>query len=1349
MSYGRLAISVPGQVIRRAVRPLSKPGDKVDGSRAGRWVSALGQWAKSLWRWCATRWSLWWVGLVRGVRKARDTRRRVLVVVLTVALVATGSTVVFAGAPLSFSGLADWVQSLFAPKSTSPAGPTPPQVATARTPDTTTGELGLENFYRYSGRASGTGSLTMVNLHTGNAIFTYDAFANPSRGHSTSVQITYNSLERDDSSMGLGWSLSATALTRLGSPLAFHPPGQSWPSDVTLVDGDGTSHVFKLDKHGSKDPGKWDYDHPAGVHLFLQKNGGTDATRSWVMTGPDRTRFFFDASGYQTAIADRNGNELRFAYAVRKSQKKPTKFLQTITDPAGRRTLAVTYFAKGDTYTFIDDSGNPVTQDGLTNPHIIDRVKSITDVDGRRIESLYTDKGLLGRLVDGAGTALAKTYRFGYNVAQATPNTRLVTATDPRGNPTRLSYFDAPTNPKFKGWARSISDRLGAVTTFEYVDPDGPQGATLRTRVTDPLSHATRYVLDGRGRPTTVTDAKGQATQLGWDADNSLVQRREPNGALATATYDPNTGYPVERADAEANAHQTPPTKFTYLTALGGHVADLQTRTSPQGRTWTFGYDGRGNLTSATDPAGTASPAVGDFTTSYVYDSLGQLQSKTDANGHRTGYGDYDPTGAPRTVTDALNHTTSVAYDARGHVVSVTDARGKTSTFGFDLFGRPLESRVPKNAAAGDYIVTPAPVYDANDNVTVSTAPNGARTTASYDGVDQLAAVFAPNDTPNGPDRKTSYTYDKVGNVLSVTQPRGHLTQGDPNDFVTRYTYDEIYQAATTTDARGGVTTYSYDNVGNLTKTVDPNKNATADPNDFTTKFTYELNHRPRTTTDAVGFTASVDYDRDGLPIDTIDEEGNKTLLSYDARGMLKESKAPHDTADDGTIFYHTTQYDYDQVGNRTRVISPRGVDTTDDPDDFAQVTVYDELNRVKEQILPWDRDDLTIKQPTDKIINTYDEVGNLTKVSRPPSGGILSTTPKVRADTTYTHFDNGWVKTSTDPFGVVDTYDYDALGAQSHRITTSNDGALSRDITWTYYPDGKLQTKDDQGFPANFTPDTEFHRYAYTYDPNGNLTDLHDTSDIVWTGHYVMTYNQVNQLATMREQLTQGGSHNSTYDYYPNGTLKKRTYDSAADSFEYDPVDQVSKVTNDSPGNPNPDVTTYTYTPRGQVKLETRGAGNTIDHTYYADGLLRHLIQKALDQSTVAEHTLTYDANGNEDTDAARLMSADQHDNLIHREFVYTHDPRDRVRTVHDEFVEEGYAYDANNNVIAQSLADHTIAGHEDILSDYDRNRLVQSVDDKRDPNSGATHTASTYSYDTLGRLKTQGPGMFEICPG
>ena len=1342
--------------------------------------------------------------------------------------------------------------------------------------DPTSDQLGVERFYQYTSVDTGAGSGAHTNLFAGNVVWDYEAFANPSRGVTTALKMSYNSLDTSASVLGNGWSVSASTLTRLGTPLKFHPPGQDWPTTVTLTDGDGTSHIFNLNKHNSTDPAVWDYDHPAGVHLYLQKNTAAgDPSRSWVMTSPDRNRFYFDADGYQSASADNNGNELLFTYAERKSNNKPTKFLQYITDPAGRRTLSVSYYLKGDAYTYFNDAGVEVSDTNLTNPKIIDTIKSVSDVDGRVLTFTYTVKGLLARMIDGVGSAQPKQFRFAYDATQGNKNVKLVSVTDPRGSTSRLAYYDPPgDDPKFHWWSKTITDRLNNNTAIAYLDPDGQAGSVINTTVTDTEAHNSIYVMDGFGRPTRVTNAKGQKLDLTWDTDNNIIRQVEENGAATTWLFDLKTGDPLEMRDAEANANSTAPRRMTYRTGLNGYIADLATVASPVGRTWTFGYDTLGNLTSSTDPAGTATPTAGDFTTQYTYDAFGQLRTTTDANGRTKTSSDYDVSGRAGKVTDALTRSTLMSYDARGNMVSRTDAKNKTSTFGFDLFGRSGESRIPKNAAAGQFIVTPAPGYDPNDNITTLFAANGAQTTASYDAMDRMSFSLAPRDTTSGPERRTSFTYDKVGNVRSITEPNGNLTSGDPNDFVTRYTYDEIYQAITTTDARSGVTSYNYDNVGNLTMVVDPNKNATADPVDFTTKFTYDRNHQARTTTDAANFTASVQYDLDGLVVAATDEEGNRTLLGYDPRGLLTETKAPHDTVS-GTIVYNTTQYAYDQVGNRTKVISPRGVETTDDADDFAQVTVYDELNRVKEQILPWDKDHFKNNAPTDKVINTYDEVGNLIQTSLPPSGGLDPPgTPQPRVDTKYTHFDNGWVATSTDPFGKVDSYDYDALGGQSHRTITAADGGLSRDISWTYYPDGKLKSKRDEGFPfharvdvldtsdhapatktegpvawtrtstgsgflgydysthsagtganslvwdpvitkpgnyevfvrypavqgaatnATYTllgqtktvdqtqhagewvslgryqlppasgsdevrltdaangvvvadgikfvydtsgevQDLEFHAYDYSYDANGNMTTLDDNSDIAHVDKFLMTYNPVNLLSTLEARETLGAIHNSTYDYDPTGNLKKRTYDARVDTFDFDPVDQVIKVTNaESAGDLEPEETRYTYTPRGQVLRETRELGNYVENTYFSDGLLRHRVEKggALNQSTITEHAVTYDANSNMLTDQWHKMDGDNNGNLLGGNNLYTMDPRDRVNVVnHGVGVGlEEYAYDANNNVLAQVLTDATVPGRETILSTFDRNRLVQSTDDK------PTFATSNYFYDSIGRLET-----------
>jgi YD repeat-containing protein len=583
----------------------------------------------------------------------------------------------------------------------------------------TSDELGLERFYQYAGKNTGSGTAALVNQHSGNLVWSYNPLSNPSRGPETFLRMTYNSLDTSNSSMGFGWSMSAASVMRLGTPLQFHPPGQDWPTTIRLTDGDGTTHTFTLNQHGSSDPAVWDYDHPLGVHLYLQKNSTTDAARTWVMTRPDRTKFYFDADGYQSATRDKNGNELLFTWEQRKSNNKPIKFLKYLTDAATRQTLTLDYYAKGQSYDYYDTTtGNKVlSANNLTNPFIIDQVSSITSISdattpARTLKLTYSDKGLLKELVDGAGSSLAKKFLFDYDMTQGNKNVKLVKITDPRGNPTSLAYYDPPgDDPQFHWWAKTITDRRNGQTGIAYTDPDGPQGQTLRTVVTDPLTHASTYVMDGFGRPTSATNAKNQVTLLGWDADHNVIRLEENNHAVTSWTYDPNTGYPLTMRDAQANADNTPATTFGYQTSLNGHVADLTSKTSPENRQWAFGYDTVGNLTTVTDPAGTATTTAGDFTTTYTYDNLGQLSTATDADNHPpTGYSGYDANGYPQTITDAKTKITQFVYDARGNVTKVTDPLLHDTTQTYDLFDRPLVHSEPKTAT--ERITTPAPQYD-------------------------------------------------------------------------------------------------------------------------------------------------------------------------------------------------------------------------------------------------------------------------------------------------------------------------------------------------------------------------------------------------------------------------------------------------------------------------------------------------------------------------------------------------------------------------------------------------------------------------------------------------------------
>ncbi|MEV0640268.1 DNRLRE domain-containing protein [Streptomyces sp. NPDC050619] len=1339
--------------------------------------------------------------------------------------------------------------------------------------DPTSNALGLEKFYSYTGKNTGAGSTVMNNLASGNSVWSYNAFTNPGRGLTTFARFSYNSLDTSDTVLGAGWSGQAAGPIRLGAPLDFHPNPN--PTEIRLPDGDGTTHVFRKQADGS-------WKAPAGVHYKVTMKAGLDCTPdkdpvpdAWTLMRPDGTRFLFGCDGYLTSTVDKNGNTQTYTYEERRSNNKPTKFLTYITDPASRQSLTVAYYKKGDaSYDYIDDTGAKVSGTNLTNSKIYDHVKSMTDISGRKISFFYTTKGLLGQFVDGDGSSQPKTFKFTYDATQGNKNVKLVTATDPRGHGTQLAYYapQAGDDPKYHWWTKTITDRVQGDTGFAYA-ANATNTKFVDATVTDAESHTSKYVTDDFGRPVQTTNAKSQSTQMSWDADNNVTYLEEANGAKTAYCYDQKTGYPLWQRDAENNKSGVPAqsdcapgtypanaSKYEYQTRADGFSADLFRKTSPENRAWQFGYDTFGNLKTVTDPKGVATTTAGDYTTSYEYDSYGELTKATDANGHATTYSAFESTGYPAKITDAKLKSTLFEYDVRGQVTKVTDAKQKVTTQTYDTFGRPLVNTVPKNQDTGLLITTPAPVYDENDNVTKSTAPSGAVSTAVYDNTDQVTSATAPANNQTSP-RTSTYTYDKAGNLKSTTEPKGTATTTDTTDSVTTNYYDEIYQLTSILNAKGDKLSYEYDNVGNVVTVVDPKKNATADTTDYTNKTAYDLDHRLTSVTDAAGKITKRAYDKDSLVTSTTDAENNTTLITYDERGKTTQVQVPHEGS--SPITYRTTKYEYDQVGNATKVLTPRataaGATTA-----FTGRTEYDELNRPVKQYQPYDPADGRYNDPNVYTRTDYDDVGRVAKTSLPPSEGET-----VRNDTSYEYFDNGWVRKSTDPWAIVTDYDYDNLGAQTKRTISAADGSSNRTLTWSYYPDGSLKSRADDGVPAgqsvvladnsdtqntsktgtwtsgdiagqqgydhlthaagtgtdSFTwtlntpkdgtyaayvkfpkvtgaattakytltydggtvdktidqnatanqgtwvslgsyafkqgnaaklqlfqngggvvaadgvklvrdtsgdpADTEKKNFTYSYDLNGNLTQIDDTSSTAKIDAYAITYTGLNEVQKVSESLAGTEKKATSYAYDANGQPDTITHPDQFAKYTYDLRDLVKTVSvGKSATDASPKVTSYTYTDRGQKLQETKANGNTVDYTYYLDAALKTSTEKKPGGTLVDSHTYAYDPNGNKAQDVAKKMSADDHAAYLSSTTGYTYDPADRlaqsVKTGNGAGTDT-YVHDDNSNVVSQTVDNVTSTYN------YDRNRLLSAT-------TGSS--TANYDYDPFGRQASVASG-------
>jgi YD repeat-containing protein len=209
--------------------------------------------------------------------------------------------------------------------------------------------------------------------------------------------------------------------------------------------------------------------------------------------------------------------------------------------------------------------------------------------------------------------------------------------------------------------------------------------------LTDALSHATTYMMDGQGRLTQLqtpdggtqtwnldlygqaysqTDAAGRTSGsiYSYDAGSGdTTGVSNPDGSTSGVLYDSSFHNPTQLTDTLGRL-----TTMTYSTS-----GDLQTSKDPLGDVTTQTWSG-GLVQTVTDPLG--------HVTTYLYNGQRELTTVIDALGDRTTYG-YDAAGNETSVQDALGNTVTMQYDAAGRETLSIDALGNRTTTGYDAIG--------------------------------------------------------------------------------------------------------------------------------------------------------------------------------------------------------------------------------------------------------------------------------------------------------------------------------------------------------------------------------------------------------------------------------------------------------------------------------------------------------------------------------------------------------------------------------------------------------------------------------------------------------------------------------------
>jgi RHS repeat-associated protein len=420
--------------------------------------------------------------------------------------------------------------------------------------------------------------------------------------------------------------------------------------------------------------------------------------------------------------------------------------------------------------TTLNEKGRPVREESAgfapTSYEYDERGRLTKEISGTGTEArtttyAYNDKDQLESVTD----PLGKEWRFEYDAAG-----RVVRQIGPNGQAISYDYDE-------NGNLTSISPPGQPAHEFAYDNRDLATSYNAPQVGTDNPTTTNEYDLDRL--PTSQTLPGGGKIEYLYDEGGRLKTLRYPGGEK-NYTYDAQTGNPATVSNASGSLSYTfdgfLPLSETSSGQVPGRVNfsydnDLRVKgvSLNGGPEVAYSYDKDGLMTKAgaldlsRDQTrglltGTTLSTVAD---KRIFNAFGEMQSYEALSG----------------TTRLYNSTYKL--DSFGRIVEKTETIGdnsSTSAFAYDDEGNLTEVKQNGNVVASY-------AYDENGNRLSRTTPSGT-TEGSYDAQDRLTSygtneyAYAPDgqlktktDTATG--ESTSYSYDALGNLLSVTLPEG------------------------------------------------------------------------------------------------------------------------------------------------------------------------------------------------------------------------------------------------------------------------------------------------------------------------------------------------------------------------------------------------------------------------------------------------------------------------------------------------------------------------------------------------------------------------------------------------
>ena len=556
----------------------------------------------------------------------------------------------------------------------------------------------------------------------------------------------------------------------------------------------------------------------------------------------------------------------------------------------------------------------------------------------------------------------------------------------------------------------------------------------------------------------------------------------------------------------------------------------------------------------------------------------------------------------------------------------------------FDPFGRTIQNFYPITEPLGqqgvfnpafDTVQPTVTAFDILDRPTQITIPDGTTTTSAYDFAPDRSGQtrFRTRVTDANGVRKEQF-HDVRAQITTVNE----FNNGGAAVFQTSYAYDPVRQITSVTDDQGNVTSVSYDLFGRRTAINSPDAGRTTFAYDLadnlTAKQTANLRAASQQVTYAYQFNRLTAINYPAFP-------ANNVSYTYGAASQRQPGPV-------GNVVGRITRIT-DGAGTEDRLYGPLGEivqETRAIPVQGNQVLTY----TTKFQFDTWNRMQAITypDQPNGEVVRySYDFGGLVNRVAG--NDDQLETAYAARID--YDKFGQRLLIDTGN--GTRTTYAYRADNRRLASVkATLAMGYTFNDFAFTYDPVGNLtQLRNNAQFPGSFTGGNLGNAIGgpwtktYAYDDLYRLTTSTGTHSVAPTQTYTYSfsqaYNSIHNITRKTQTAMQGTAVNpqTTYDFaysYPapgsarphaptaigpftisndaNGNQTRTLATGTSDQSQY-LFDEENRLAcaNEGPQTPSPSCdaqgsTQFIYDHGGVRKIKVAASPTIYPNQYYTD---------------------------------------------------------------------------------------------------------------------------------------------------